>query len=138
MREIEFGSVADGEAFVELDGYDNSGMIQQINTSVGQTYTLSFDYSPRPGVAANSNGIEVWWNDELIDTITEEGGSSTSWTTYTYQVEGSNNLTTGLEFRAVGNSDGKGGFLDNVRVHLLDGNIGWVNQFWQRLSYWQR
>ena len=35
-------------------------------------YTVSFDFSARPGVAANSNTIEVYWDGVLLDTITAD------------------------------------------------------------------
>ncbi|MGK7875574.1 MAG: DUF642 domain-containing protein, partial [Xenococcaceae cyanobacterium] len=123
----KFGAAADGHAWVELDSHKgpdtNSGMSQDINTTAGETYQLSFAYSPRSGISAASNIIEVYWNSELLDTITDEGGSSNDWTTYTYEVEANNGDSTALEFRAAGISDRLGGFIDDVKVQLSNGTV---------------
>ncbi|MEM9217341.1 MAG: NF038122 family metalloprotease [Cyanobacteria bacterium P01_F01_bin.150] len=113
-----YDNAANGEAWLELDANHNVGIAQEIDTEPGKTYQLSFAYSPRPGISAESNQIAVYWNGVLVDTITAEGQgfSQSQWQTYTYDVNASNGDTTGLEFRAVGKSDGLGSFLDNVKV----------------------
>ena len=119
-----FGAAADGQTWVELDSHKgsdtNSGMRQDIDTTAGETYQLSFAYSPRSGISAASNIIEVYWNSKLLDTITDEGGSSNDWTTYTYEVEANNGNSTALEFRAAGISDRLGGFIDDVKVQRVN------------------
>ena len=125
-----FGSADDGTAWIELDGAGNTGIRQEINTEVGKTYNLSFAYSGRPGVSAQSNTMEVYWNGQLIDTISEsgEGQSKSQWKTYNYQVQGGNGETTGLEFRAAGSSDGLGVFLDDVKLIDSLTNYKFTNQ----------
>ena len=126
-----FGDAADGTAWVELDSHNsdsNSGMIQHIDTEVGKNYQVSFQYSPRPDVSADSNTIEVYWNGELIDTIDREGGATNSWQTFTYNVAAGDGDTTGLEFRASGHQECLGGFIDDVAVRQvyysnLDGTL---------------
>ncbi|MEO1521491.1 MAG: calcium-binding protein, partial [Cyanobacteria bacterium J06633_2] len=122
-RVNRYGAAADGEAWVELDSFGqnggNSGMIQQVDTEAGTTYEFSFEYTPRAGVNADSNVIEVLWNGEVIDTITGGGVSENTWQTYTYTVEASPEDTTALEFRAAGVSDNFGGFIDNVQLFEL-------------------
>jgi hypothetical protein len=104
-----------GNQLVEMDSNDNSGMQQVIPTTAGQSYAFSFRYSPRPGVPASSNGIEVRVNGSVIDTIAQDGTalSDTVWTRFSYSVTATGSSTT-IEFRAVGTSDGVGGFLDAV------------------------
>lgn len=116
-----FGSADDGAAWVELDSVGNGGIIQNLPTTTGKDYQLSFAYSPRPNVASSSNGIALYWGGQLIDTISRTGGSSNSWQTYTYNVK-ANSATTSLEFRAVGSSNGVGGFLDDVKVQPIETN----------------
>ncbi len=117
-----FGAGDEGQSWVEMDGYENTGIRQEIDTQTGQTYELSFAYAGRPGVSAGSNTIEVYWNGELIDTISESGigHRESRWKTYTYEVEGSDQATTGLEFRGAGRSDGLGAFLDDVQLVTCD------------------
>jgi hypothetical protein len=104
-----------GNVFVELDSSQNSSMSRTIGAGV---YSLSFLYSPRPGVGANSNGIEILLNGNLLTPpglVTAAGGSNTSWSTYT-----TNDFAAAagsvLTFRAAGNSDSFGGYVDNISL----------------------
>jgi hypothetical protein len=111
------GSPFDGLQHVELDSDFNSGMLQQIIVEAGQSYDLSFAYSPRPRVGSASNGIEVWFDGSLLDTVTGDGSNliDTSWSVLTYSVIPAGNLVD-LEFRAVGTSESLGGYIDDVRL----------------------
>ena len=118
--EIQSGGIAgtsfDGDQHVELDSYNNTTMEQIIDTVLGQTYTVSFYYSPRPGVAENSNGITVFWDYYMLGTtITGTTSSDTVWTQYSFDVLGTG-AATSLQFSAVGKSDSLGGYLDLVSV----------------------
>ena len=68
----QVGAASSGNQLLELDG--NNGVSTQI-TAQSQALTLTFDYSPRPGVASPDNSIEVWWNNELIETISGNGAN---------------------------------------------------------------
>lgn len=119
--EVENNAVmpaSDGNQLVELDSTSNSNMFQDVATGGTGQFQLSFDYSPRPGVSAASNPIEVYWNGVLLDTLT---GDTSGFTHHTYLVNGAG-ATTQLEFRAVGDSDSFGGFLDNVSVQGVEGS----------------
>lgn len=72
LRRQNAGTAQDGEYFVELDTWHNSWMQQQVATTAGQHYTLSWWYSPRAGVGAASNPVEVYWNNALVAS---NGGS---------------------------------------------------------------
>jgi len=110
---------ADGNRYIELDGSGgrntNSAVQQDIPTGGTGTFQLSFSYAAPPFSRASSNGIEVLWNGQVIDTITADGGWGTDWQTFTYELEGAGD-TTSLEFRAVGRDDGRGGLLDDISV----------------------
>lgn len=114
-------AASDGNQLVELDSNNNSNMYQDIATGGTGEFQLSFDYSPRPGVDAASNGIEVYWDGVLLDTLT---GDVAGFTTHTYVVNGSANPDTRLEFRAVGTNDSLGGFVDNVSVRSVNDSSG--------------
>lgn len=102
-----------GNQLAELDSYGNSGIQQVIATDPG-FYSFSFEYFPRPGVPDTSNGIEVYFNGSLLDSVSAEYSSDTVWTLHKYLL--STGSTTTIEFRAVGDSDALGGYLDNVQL----------------------
>ncbi|MEM4252492.1 MAG: hypothetical protein QXE84_03100 [Candidatus Nitrosotenuis sp.] len=110
----------DGDQYVELDSHPNpgnSGMAQTLSTTPGKFYELSFAYTPRPGVSAESNTIEVYWDGYLVDTLSEDGIglTSTDWSVNTYTLVSSSGSTV-LEFRAAGTPETLGGFIDDVSV----------------------
>lgn len=111
------GSPYEGYQHVELDAYANSNMIQNIATGAGRTYDLSFAYSPRPGVAVSSNGIDVYFNGSLLENIAVSGIGlgNTQWSMHHYMVTATGSLSS-LEFRAAGISDSYGGYLDSVSM----------------------
>lgn len=110
---------AEGNRHIELDGSGgrntNSSITQEIPTQGTGTFQLSFSYAAPPFSHASSNGIEVVWNGQVIDTISANGSWPIEWQTFTYELEGGGD-TTGLEFRAVGRDDGRGGYLDDISV----------------------
>ncbi|MBT3908217.1 MAG: hypothetical protein HOF27_00845, partial [Rhodospirillaceae bacterium] len=110
---------ADGDRHIELDGSGarntNSAIFQDIPTAGTGTFLVSFNYSPPPFSRAHSNGIEIIWNGQVIDTISANGGWGVDWQTFTYELEGAGDLTR-LEFCTVGADDGRGGYLDNVSL----------------------
>lgn len=116
------GTAGDGSSFVELDAGSNSGMWQSLVTVPGQSYLLSFLYSPRPGVsdAANTNDIAISWNGTLLDQIGGAGGAAHNWLEYSFLVTGTG--TDVLRFNAAGRSDSLGGSLDRVSVVGTGGN----------------
>ena len=114
LRNNVDGSAYDGANFIELDTTANSSATQNIGTTSGTVYNLSFAYSPRTGVASTSNGIEVFWDDVLQGTFTSFTNANTAWTLESLNVTGTG-LDT-LEFAAVGTSDSYGGSLDAVSL----------------------
>jgi hypothetical protein len=116
LRNNVAGQAHDGNNYVELDTTANSSMRQSFNTVLGQAYVLSIAYSPREGVANNSNGIQVMWDGSSLGTFTGNGGTSgNAWQVETLNVLGTGGLTE-LRFNAVGRSDSYGGSLDSVSV----------------------
>lgn len=103
-----------GQQFVELDSFANSSMYQDVATIVGGLYSFSFAYSPRPGVSAASNIIDVYVDGALITSLTDNGGAVTNWTVYNFTVIGDG--STRIEFAAAGISDSLGGYIDRVSL----------------------
>lgn len=116
IRNAVAGTAADGVRFAELDTTGNSWISQTIQTYANQTLELSFSYAPRTGVAANSNGIQVFWNDLSLGSFKANGSNGSSWLDLVYDVQADANGFGVLKFAAIGVSDSLGGSLDNVSV----------------------
>ncbi len=116
VRNNRAGTAFDGESFVELDSIgenSNSGMYQMVATDPGSSYTLSYYYAPRADEPESSNGIELWFNDSLLGSIT---GFGSEWSLQSFSVIG-----TGLDmvkFVAVGDDNQRGGSIDMVSMEL--------------------
>ncbi len=113
-----------GVDFVELDGQSaTDGFYQDVRTSAGQSYTLSFDLAARPDTALSTQGVEVLWNGQVVSTVQPiAAGMHGVWTTPTVTVTGTGNLDR-LTFREVGSQggDGRGALLDNVQLVVANG-----------------
>tara|TARA_R110001606_G_scaffold363430_3_gene517599 strand:+ start:58541 stop:59155 length:615 start_codon:yes stop_codon:yes gene_type:complete len=118
IRDNVVGTAYDGDQFAELDSLSNSAIFQNVaNTVAGQSYLLSFAYSPRIDQLSLTNGISAYWNGVLVDSVTADGGSSNNWTMFNYLVTGTGNDV--LQFAAVGTDDSLGGNLDAVSVSAV-------------------
>ena len=49
-----------GNAYIELDSHNNSGVTQNVHTEAGQSYLLSFYYMPRTNNGGNDNGVGIF------------------------------------------------------------------------------
>ena len=112
------GPASQGNNLVELDG--QNGIARTIATQEGDLYELTFDFSPRPGVDAATNAIEILWDGEVIQSVTDDGtnNQTTNFRTVTINLSQFSSDSTRLEFRSqsVGTGPGFGGLIDNVRV----------------------
>src|SRR5262249_11659686 len=117
----------DGNQLVELDSFDNTGIFQDLPTVPGQSYTVTFHYSARPGVPASSGGMEFWWDGQLIAPIALDGTSlsETDWHAYTFNLTATS-TTTRLQFNATGTGDTVGAYLDGVSVRVTPSGPGTV------------
>jgi PEP-CTERM motif len=100
---------------VELDSNQNSAMARTVATS-GPSL-LTFEYSPRPGIAANSNGIQVTLDGVPVFNIAQSGigNADTVWVLQSVLLPAG----TTLQFAAVGISDSLGGYLDNISLQTI-------------------
>lgn len=119
IRNAVAGSAADGVRFAELDTTGNSWISQTIHTNANQTLELSFSYAPRAGVAAASNRVQAFWNDQSLGIFTGNGNTTTSWLDLTFDVQANASGFGVLKFAAAGTSDRLGGSLDNVSVTVV-------------------
>ena len=114
-----------GLKFVELDSTANSSMYYTF--SYTGRVDLSFLYSPRPNVSADSNGISILLNGQLLNPpLTVTGGplQQTQWQTY-----GANfSVNSGdiLSFSAVGTNDSLGGYVDNITISAVPEPATWA------------
>lgn len=118
IRNNVAGQAYDGNNFVELDTDTNSVAYQNIATTLGEVYTLSFAYSPRPGVTGpvDTNNLKVYWNGSSLGLFGGINPSATTnnWVLFTTEVTGTGTDT--LRFEAIGTSDSYGGSLDAVSI----------------------
>ena len=119
---------ADGDQYAELDsdwdGFTGTvsgeqahvSIYQNISTVAGQSYKLSYAFSPRPTTADNKMNVEI--NDAVVQSVSEDGTISpgnTVWTPHTVNFTASSG-TTKIEFVADGIPDSFGIFLDDVEL----------------------
>ena len=129
---------AEGSQYAELDtDWDGpSGsfggepasvqIFEDLATIPGQTYQISFKFSPRPAPDpfnandANNNKLEFSWDGSVKDVISADGSalSNTAWTTHNYQFTASTSSTR-LEFADLGVPDSYGTFLDSVSAKCV-------------------
>ncbi len=107
-----------GDQFAELDGDHPVTIAQTIATQPGETYTLSFKYSPRAGRDANDNMIEVKADGSVLGAALAVDGTpyaNTVWDTYTRTFV-ADDVSTTIEFADTGTDTSFGGYLDDVRL----------------------
>ncbi len=127
LRNNVAGAAFDGVNFVELDTTANSWISQTFDTTIGQTYKVSFYFSPRTGVAADSNDITALINGASALTASGSGVgvSGNVWKQYSFNFVAAGELST-LGFKAGGISNGYGGSLDNVSVTAVPEPASWA------------
>ncbi len=124
------GSEAGSIHHIELnndptDTYEDApNLARSVDTVDGGTYTVTFDYAPRPGYDATVNRIEVVWDGQVVATISADGTSDTdlNWQSHTLTLSGDGNPAE-IEFREAGTDTdyGRGMMLDNIEmVETLD------------------
>lgn len=125
---IQSGRFAsDGDTFLELDtvGRVYDVVYQDVATTAGQTYDLSFDLRKRVGRGRHhnhhprDNEVQVWWDGTLLGTYSPD--STHKWNQVKATVVASQTGQTRLEFREInsgrwGGGDGVGPLIDNVKL----------------------
>ncbi|MFT6558387.1 MAG: Ca2+-binding RTX toxin-like protein [Sneathiella sp.] len=121
--ELQFGGTGgigaqDGNTKMELDSHNeggytqsNSHVYQDVSTTPGEELTVSFWYSPRS--SGSTNDVEVYWDGELLTTLS---GTTKGWTEFSFEVDAGSGSETRLEFHGLPTEDTQGGYIDNVYV----------------------
>ena len=124
-QESVYTGVDDGRGrVIELEAHpgDESHIYQDLDLQAGETISLTFDYSAREGYVGEGSQIDVYFDGQLIDSITQP---TVGWSTYNYELTATTDNPR-LEFDAPG-SDSLGGVLDKIQiveVPVEDQNIG--------------
>ncbi len=113
----------EGDQFAELDGNESTKIYQDIPTVIGQTYTIGYSFSPRPGVASNMLSVSV--DGAEVDTQSQDGTSltNTSWTDDSVSFVATS-ATTRVAFVNTDTSDSLGTFVDSVSVRCVEDDDG--------------
>lgn len=124
-EDIDGGVTPDGEQFIELnddliDYYDDAPNIwRDVNTDDNGEYSLSFQYSARPGYDDSVCRFEVVLDGEVLGTFSADGSnlSEPSWQSGTLDFSGSGDMTR-VEFREAGvdTAYGRGAFIDAISL----------------------
>jgi len=122
---------SEGDQYAELDtDWDGPGgsindepasvrIYQDVKTDENCLYSVSFDFSPRPGEPTADNMLKFEWGGSVIDdsiSADGSGNSNTVWTTYTYDDLPGAGAVTRIAFTDEGDANSLGTFLDNVIV----------------------
>lgn len=102
----------DGNQYIELDSTANYSVYQNIATEAGQSYEVSFYYSPRIDGNNKTNKAKVKWNGE---TVLNLNATSRGWQSFNITVTADSDISE-LRFTGAGTSDSLGAFIDNVSV----------------------
>ena len=105
---------SDGVNYGELDyAGARDGLYQDVKTTAGQQYVLSFDARSRPGFTSSTCSIEVLWNGSVVGVVPPDG----TWQNYDFTVTGTGGQDR-VTFREVAGQggDGLGALYDNVSL----------------------
>ncbi len=110
-------SPVSGENKLKLDGQNNTSVVQMVPTSGTKLYLVSFYYAPESINSIDTNGAEIYWNNELRVKVSSD---ERIWKEYSFIAQGSNSSSE-LMFKATGKSDNLGALIDKVTVREIDG-----------------
>lgn len=113
-------TAADGEQNAELDGTTPTTLSQVVNVVPGNTYQISFAFSPRAGRDINDNAVKVKFNGATQGIVSADGtaNSGNVWTKHTFSAI-ANYATTTLELEDISSATSFGTLIDNVEVCLV-------------------
>jgi len=106
---------ADGDQHATLGSTQHTQWSQTILTKPGEEYTLSWQYSPRPGEDKPENRTEVSIDGQLIREINLRGESAVAWETYTHTFVATSSSVT-VMFADTGTNNGRAAFIDDVSL----------------------
>ncbi|WP_339119415.1 Ig-like domain-containing protein [Halomonas sp. BMC6] len=121
---------SDGSRLAELDPNRSTKISREIDTDLGKTYTLTFDYQARPGHLADSAmkvtfgnvTFEVSTDNDRVVTVSGNNSDQVTsdsveggWTRISLDIE-ANSSESMLAFKDLGQPNSFGALLDNIRV----------------------
>ncbi|MEP2980724.1 MAG: cadherin domain-containing protein, partial [Lentilitoribacter sp.] len=114
-------NTTEGNYYLDMDEAPGNVDIEQAlsGLTTGTSYQLSFDTAATGGYDAS---VEVYWNGELVDTITSDTTTMSS-NTFTV-VGGAGDGSDTIQFVEVGAVDYGGTALDNVQLFELSEPVG--------------
>jgi len=108
---------SEGARSLDLQGLASGGIQQTFNTTIGETYRVTFDLAGNPFGGSAIKEMRVSAGGSSADfsfDITGKSNSNMGWLSKSWDFT-ANSTTTTLEFIGLGNSDA-GAALDNVSV----------------------
>lgn len=115
-----FWQAASGTYSVDLDGSSVGSIYQDLITSLGGTYDLSFALSGNPAGGPVIKSMDVWWGSTNVGTftfdITGKGFANMGWQTFAVNNLTATSTTTRLTFQSTTNGNFYGPALDDVAV----------------------
>lgn len=113
---------SEGSQSISLNWINPTTISQQIATTAGQQYSLSFDMAAEVFGGAALRTMDVLWNNSVIASpqfsYTGQGPTSMGWVSFSYSVIGTGSDT--LAFRSTTtNPANYGPALDNVRLDAV-------------------
>ena len=131
-------AVGAGDQFVELDSDGPSRIFQDVVTSPGSTYRLSFIYSARPGTPAAENHFRVSAGSAAAEIGPLTSGAQTSWTTRTldFVATAASSRIEFLDLSPEQASGGLGAYVDLVAVELINSPPGCAGVAPSKASLW--
>ena len=119
------GPASEGNRHAELDGLN--GIYRDVETNENDKFTLTLDYSARPFVNAAGNRIEVFWGDERVGVMEQDGTDlrTTDFQQFEFEWQANSSGSQRLEFRSVDPIDsiGLGGLLDNIVLERSEATV---------------
>ncbi|MGO1117234.1 calcium-binding protein [Rhodovibrionaceae bacterium A322] len=130
--EVRLAEGYDGSQAVEINvDPDGSGFPDAINiyqdvaTTAGESYTLTFLYAPRPGFNASITSFDVEIDGVVVGSFAEDGSgdSSPNYQSYSVTFDATTD-TTRVEFISTGTptSGGRGAYLDEIYLVSNEGS----------------
>ncbi|MEX0933535.1 MAG: DUF642 domain-containing protein, partial [Candidatus Paceibacterota bacterium] len=127
---------SEGDQYIELDSdYDGPGgplngesastkISQTVDTVVGETYTLTYDFSPRPGTGSADNVLKVLVNGVEVKSHSADGSGNvnTDWDTFSYSFVATGTTTT-IAFSDDGTPNSNGTFLDDTSFECVPESV---------------
>ncbi|MEC9091451.1 MAG: peptidylprolyl isomerase, partial [Planctomycetota bacterium] len=105
-----------GDRFLNIDSSPETidGVFQELETEANTQYFISFDLKSASGIPDDQNDLRVRWNGEFMGKFSGDD----QWETFGFFAEAETDLTR-LVFREAGTGEGRGPFVDNLKIDKL-------------------